>query len=102
MPRTGHPGHRSVDPELTRAPATAKIDAGDDSGHPKPNRCHHSTRTSARVPQMPSAGHLVAGGGIPQPAAASGLADVTSPVGLTPLTRGFDLPSVTDAWANPH
>ena len=86
MPRTGHPGHRSVDPELTRAPATAKIDAGDDSGHSRPNRCHHSTRTSARVPQMPSAGRLVAGDAKPRLAAAVGLAGVKSLLGLTPLT----------------
>ena len=77
----------NTDPELTRAPATAKIDAGDDSGHPRPNRCHHSTRTSARVPQMPSAGHLVAGGGKPHPSAVSGSAGDEPRVNSGKLTR---------------
>ena len=44
MPRTSLPGHRSIDPELTRAPTTAKDDAGDNPGHPRPNRHHHSMR----------------------------------------------------------
>ena len=49
MPRTSLPGHRSIDPELTRAPATAKVDAGDNSGHPRTQRLHHSTRESTSV-----------------------------------------------------
>ena len=44
-----HHDRHNDDPDLTRAPATAKVDAGDDSGHPRPNHLHHSTRTSARV-----------------------------------------------------
>ena len=74
MPRTGHHGCHSDDPELTRAPATAKVDAGYDSGHPRANHQHHSTRTSARVTWMPSAGHLVTGGGNPHLSAVPGLA----------------------------
>ena len=43
-----HDRHKD-DPDLTRAPATAKVNTGDDSGHPRPNHPYHSTRTSARV-----------------------------------------------------
>ena len=49
VPRMSYHGHHNDDPDLTRAPATAKVDAGDDTGRPRPNHLHHSTRMSARV-----------------------------------------------------
>ena len=44
-----HHDRHNDDPYLTRAPVTAKVDADDNSGHPRPNHPYHSTRMSARV-----------------------------------------------------
>ena len=42
-------GHCSNELELTRAPATAKDDAGDNLGHPGPNRHHPSMHEFVRI-----------------------------------------------------
>ena len=72
-----------------------------DSGHPRPSHCHRSTRWSKSFPTSPSTASPVPCSAIPRRAAVSGLAGVTSPVGLTHFDHGRTPPESLTGGPSP-